>query len=104
MLYQVRHKTRFRYAFPVSFARCNLRLQPVEWGGQTLEDYVLELSPAAHVTGTRPIGYLGNVTRMVMDRPSEPISGNWVPASPVVSDATEKYLVPFPAAGSTSSK
>jgi len=74
MLYQVRHKTRFRYAFPVSFARCNLRLQPVEWGGQTLEDYVLELSPAAHVTGTRPIGYLGNVTRMVMDRPSRELS------------------------------
>lgn len=74
MLYQVRHKTRFRYAFPVSFARCNLRLQPVEWAGQTLEDYRLELSPSAHVTGTRPIGYLGNVTRMVMDRPSRELS------------------------------
>ncbi|WP_340315768.1 transglutaminase family protein [Rhizorhabdus argentea] len=74
MLYQVRHKTRFRYAFPVSFARCNLRLQPVEWAGQTLEHYELELSPSAHVTGTRPIGYLGNVTRMVVDRPSRELS------------------------------
>jgi len=70
MLYQVRHKTRFRYAFPVSFARCNLRLIPVEWAGQTLESFDLELSPVARVTGTRPLGYLGHVSRMVVDRPS----------------------------------
>ena len=74
MLYQVRHTTRFRYAYPVSFARCNLRLQPVEWAGQTLESYELDLSPVARVTGTRPIGYLGNVTRMVMERPSRELS------------------------------
>lgn len=70
MLYQVRHQTRFRYAYPVSFARCNLRLRPVEWAGQTLERYELELSPAARITGTRPIGYLGHVSRMVMERPT----------------------------------
>jgi transglutaminase-like putative cysteine protease len=74
MLYKVRHKTRFRYAFPVSFARCNLRLQPVEWAGQTLEDYALDLSAPARVTGTRPIGYLGHVTRMVMERPTRELS------------------------------
>lgn len=70
MHYQVRHKTRFRYAYPVSFARCNLRLQPVEWAGQTVEGYALDLSPAARITGTRPIGYVGHVTRMVMEKPS----------------------------------
>lgn len=74
MLYQVRHETRFRYAFPVSFARCNLRLKPVEWAGQTLEDYKLELSSSARATGTRPIGYLGNVTRIVMERPSRELT------------------------------
>lgn len=74
MLYKVRHKTRFRYAFPVSFARCNLRLQPVEWAGQTVENYELKLAPAARLVGTRPAGYLGNVTRMVMDRPSRELS------------------------------
>lgn len=70
MHYQVRHKTRFRYAYPVSFARCNLRLRPVEWAGQTLERYELELSPVARITGTRPIGYLGHVSRMVMEKPT----------------------------------
>lgn len=74
MLYKVRHKTRFRYAFPVSFARCNLRLKPVEWAGQTLEEYNLDLSAAARVTGTKPIGYLGHVTRMVMERPTRELS------------------------------
>ena len=74
MLYQVRHKTRFRYAFPVTFARCNLRLQPVEWAGQTLENYDLALSPAARVTGTKPMGYLGHVTRIVMERPARELS------------------------------
>lgn len=74
MLYQVRHQTRFRYTFPVSFARCNLRLRPVEWAGQRLEQYDLSLSPAARITGTRPSGYLGHVTRMVMDRPSRELS------------------------------
>jgi len=70
MLYEVRHKSRFRYAFPVTFARCNLRLQPVEWAGQSLESFHLELSSSARVTGTKPIGYLGHVTRVVLERPS----------------------------------
>jgi len=74
MHYRVRHKTRFRYAYPVSFARCNLRLQPAEWAGQTLEDYRLELSPVARITGTRPIGYVGHVSRMVMDKPSRELA------------------------------
>jgi transglutaminase-like putative cysteine protease len=70
MLYQVRHKTHFRYAYPVSFARCNLRLKPVEWAGQTLEDYTLNLSPSVRVTGTKMIGYLGHVTRIVVEKKS----------------------------------
>ncbi|KKC25779.1 transglutaminase family protein [Sphingomonas sp. SRS2] len=74
MLYQVRHRTRFRYAHPVTFARCNLRLRPIEWAGQTLERYDLELSPAARITGTRPIGYLGHVSRMVMERPTRELA------------------------------
>lgn len=74
MLYKVRHKTRFRYTHPVSFARCNLRLQPVEWAGQRLESYDLKLAPSARIVGTRPAAYLGHVTRMVMDRPSRELS------------------------------
>jgi transglutaminase-like putative cysteine protease len=74
MLYRVRHRTCFRYAFPVSVARCNLRLRPVEWAGQTLERFELDLSPAGRITATRPIGYLGHVTRVVMDRPTRELA------------------------------
>ncbi|MDB5686974.1 MAG: transglutaminase family protein [Rhizorhabdus sp.] len=70
MIYNIRHRTRFRYAYPVAFARCNLRLRPVEWAGQTLDEYELSIMPFARVSGTKPIGYLGHVTRMVMDRPA----------------------------------
>ncbi|QEH78710.1 transglutaminase family protein [Sphingomonas sp. C8-2] len=70
MLYQVRHRTLFRYAYPVAFARCNLRLRPVDWAGQRLEKFRLHLSPGARVTGTGPTGYLGHVTRMVVEKPA----------------------------------
>jgi transglutaminase-like putative cysteine protease len=70
MLYKIRHRTRFRYAAPMAFARCNLRLKPVEWSGQTLDTYELVITPHARVMGTRPIGYMGFVTRMVMEKPA----------------------------------
>lgn len=74
MLYNIRHRTRFRYAYPVGFARCNLRLKPVEWAGQTLEEYELSIMPFARLSATKPIGYLGNVTRMVMERPARELT------------------------------
>jgi transglutaminase-like putative cysteine protease len=74
MLYNIRHRSRFRYTYPVAFARCNLRLKPVEWAGQTLEEYELSIMPFARTTATKPIGYLGNVTRMVMDRPARELT------------------------------
>lgn len=69
MIYNIRHRTRFRYAYPVRFARCNLRLKPVEWPGQTLEHHELEVRPDAHVGATRRMGFAANVTRVVIDRP-----------------------------------
>ena len=41
MRYAITHMTRFRYAFPVRFARCNLRLKPIAWDGQTVVDHTL---------------------------------------------------------------
>ncbi len=70
MLYKIRHRTRFRYAHPVAFARCNLRLKPVEWSGQTLDDYDLSITPVARTNETRSNGYLGSVTRIILERPS----------------------------------
>ncbi|RVT94087.1 transglutaminase family protein [Sphingomonas crocodyli] len=73
MLYQISHKTRFRYAFPVTFARCNLRLKPIEWDGQRLDGFDLEISPTAKLSQPKPIGYLGFVSRMVLEVPAREI-------------------------------
>jgi len=71
--YNVRHRTRFRYAYPVRFARCNVRLKPVDWAGQTLERHALEITPAATIGATRAGAYLANITRIVIDRPASEI-------------------------------
>lgn len=73
MIYDVRHRTRFRYAHPVRFARCNLRLKPVEWPGQRLDDYALAVTPEGIPEPARPSGYLANVARVVIDQPSSEI-------------------------------
>ncbi|WP_404711317.1 transglutaminase N-terminal domain-containing protein [Sphingomonas sp. MMS24-J13] len=70
MRYAIRHRTRFKYAFPVRFARCNLRLRPIDWDGQTTEDHAVVVEPAASQTAVRPSGYPVKTTRIVVDRPA----------------------------------
>ncbi len=70
MRYAVCHVTRFTYADPVQFARCNLRLKPIDWDGQRLEQYALAAGPAGTIGATVPGGHAVNVTRMVMARPA----------------------------------
>ncbi len=69
MIYEVSHRTRFRYAYPVRFARCNLRLKPVDWPGQKLERHALEVTPDATIGMTRRGAYIANITRVVIERP-----------------------------------
>ena len=69
MIYQIRHVTRFDYGAPVKFARCNLRLKPVAWPGQQLEDYTLVVDPHGDTAPARAEAGLANVTRLVVDRP-----------------------------------
>jgi transglutaminase-like putative cysteine protease len=69
MIYDVTHRTRFRYPGDVSFARCNLRLKPVTWDGQTLEDHQFTVLPRAHIGETQAGGYAVNVTRILVDEP-----------------------------------
>ena len=59
MRYAIRHRTRFKYAFPVRFARCNLRLRPIDWGGQTTQDHALLIEPATAQSGARASGHAG---------------------------------------------
>lgn len=67
--YDIRHITRFDYGAPVKFARCNLRLQPINWPGQRLESYALDVEPEGRTSAARAEAGLANVTRLVIDRP-----------------------------------
>ncbi len=69
MIYDIRHVTRFDYGAQVKFARCNLRLKPIDWPGQRLEDYHLHIEPEGHCSPANAEAGLANVTRLVVDRP-----------------------------------
>jgi transglutaminase-like putative cysteine protease len=70
MIYAIRHRTRFRYAAPVRFARCNLRLKPIEWTDQWLERFELAITPEAHLHDVRDGGYLAHVVRLIIEKPA----------------------------------
>ncbi|PKP92859.1 MAG: transglutaminase [Alphaproteobacteria bacterium HGW-Alphaproteobacteria-16] len=67
MLYSIRHVTRFDYAKPVGFARCNLRLKPIHWSGQELHDYTLSVEPGGRTSPARAEAGLANVVRLVVE-------------------------------------
>jgi transglutaminase-like putative cysteine protease len=69
MIYAIRHVTRFDYGGQVKFARCNLRLKPIDWPGQRLEDYRLTVEPEGRCQPAHAEAGLANVTRLVIDRP-----------------------------------
>ena len=69
MIYDITHVTRFDYGAPVRFARCNLRLEPIDWPGQRLESYMLRVTPSGRSTPARAEAGLANVTRLTIDVP-----------------------------------
>jgi transglutaminase-like putative cysteine protease len=68
--YRIRHVTAFKYDSPVRFARCNLRLQPIDWLGQRLEKFRLAITPDAVISPPRPGEGLVNVTRVQIEQPA----------------------------------
>lgn len=69
MQYDIRHVTRFHYGSPAEFARCNLRLKPIDWAGQRLEEYQLTISPTGRITPVKANPGLANIVRMVIEDP-----------------------------------
>ncbi len=74
MRYAIKHITRFDYAAPVGFARCNLRLKPILWSGQTLVDYDLTIEPGGRTHPARAEAGLANVTRLVVESPAKSLT------------------------------
>lgn len=69
MIYEIVHVTRFDYGASVKFARCNLRLRPIDWPGQKLERYDLKVSPAGRTMAAPAEAGLANVMRLVVEEP-----------------------------------
>jgi len=66
VIYDIRHVTRFDYGRPVAFARCNLRLKPILWSGQSVERYTLAVTPSGQTSPALAEAGLANVTRLVV--------------------------------------
>lgn len=73
-VYEIRHVTRFHYGSAAAFARCNLRLKPIDWDGQQLEDYQLTIIPTARTSPARANGGLVNIVRLVIEHPVRELS------------------------------
>ena len=74
MIYDIRHVTRFDYGAPVKFARCNLRLQPIDWPGQRLLDYALTVEPTGRTAPALAEAGLAHVTRLTIEQPVRHLS------------------------------
>ncbi|MCH4893493.1 MULTISPECIES: transglutaminase family protein [unclassified Sphingomonas] len=74
MRYAIRHVTRFDYAEPAAFARCNLRLRPIAWDGQRLERHHLSVEPGGEMTAASFNTGLANVTRLVITQPTRTLT------------------------------
>ena len=74
MIYDIRHVTRFDYGAQVKFARCNLRLKPIDWPGQRLESYALDVEPVGRTHPAHAEAGLANVTRLVVEQPVSSLS------------------------------
>ena len=93
MRYAIRHVTRFEYAQPAAFARCNLRLKPIDWPGQALEDYRLSVEPGGRTFPARAEAGLAHVMRLVIEAPTRSLTIERT------ARVTVDRLVPVPDAG-----
>lgn len=64
--YSVHHLTHFDYERSVSFARCNLRLKPINWPGQTLLSHEISVEPGGRLSVAASRSELINLTRLLL--------------------------------------
>lgn len=69
MRYKVSHIIRVDYDPPVRLAHFNLRLRPIIWPGQRIQNFSLAVEPAPDVREERVGAYPFNLTRIELHRP-----------------------------------
>lgn len=69
MIYDVRHVTTVDYASKVRLARLNLRLEPAQWPGQTLHEFMLSIDPVPWTMEEQPGPWVVNRRRLFFREP-----------------------------------
>jgi transglutaminase-like putative cysteine protease len=64
--FDIRHVTTYLYGAPMCFARCNLRLRPIDWAGQNLLSHKLTIEPDGVVTAADARGGLFALDRLLV--------------------------------------
>jgi transglutaminase-like putative cysteine protease len=65
VIYDIRHVTTYAYESPVSFARCSLRLEPRDGGGQQLLSHAIEIRPRPSERASRR-DFFGTLTESIV--------------------------------------
>ncbi len=65
MIYDIRHVTTYSYENPVSFARCSLRLEPMNSDGQQLVSHTVDIRPRPADRTTRR-DFFGTFTESIL--------------------------------------
>jgi len=65
VIYDIRHVTTYSYGSAVSFARCSLRLKPVDGDGQQLLSHAVDIKPRPSSRATR-LDFFGTDTESVV--------------------------------------
>lgn len=74
MIYTIRHLTTYRYAAPVSSARCALRLVPAQGDGQTLLSSEIAVTPAPSARAVRQDFFGIETVTVTVDTPHREFS------------------------------
>ena len=69
-IYAIHHVTHFTYVHEMSFARCNLRLEPIAWPGQRVISHEILVSPTGQLTKAIIHAGLVNLTRLRLEHPT----------------------------------
>ena len=69
MIYTLRHLTRYDYAAPVEFARCNLRLTPAHGDGQHLVACDIDVEPRPAIRSQRTEFFGADTVMLTVDAP-----------------------------------
>lgn len=65
-VFAIRHLTCFSYEKPVHFSRSNLRLEPINWPGQTLVSHKITINPGGQLAPAPLRSALVNLTRLII--------------------------------------